>query len=572
MIVFEKIRWKNFLSTGNAFTEVTINDSPNHLIIGSNGAGKSTLLDALCFGLFNKPFRKINKPQLANSINERECVVEIEFSIGSVGYKIVRGIKPGIFEIYRNGALIDQDAANKDYQKYLEQSILKFNFKSFTQVVILGSSTFVPFMQLPAAHRREVIEDLLDIQIFSRMNVLLKDRVKDVKETVKNCEHEYNLHESQVNIQRSSCLNLQKMNKEYISKLQTSFNANEEQQTINLRRVSEAQEEINILTEEVAAYQFTEKKYDQLRDMRVKIQQNFDKAQKEIAFYADNDTCPTCSQGLTEDVKKSKTALAEDRLVKLGGGITEIGGEIKKVTDNLKNYQLMMKQINELQYEITTLQKQNGKMLKENSQIIAQVNEDRPDITKEEEKLQQFESELQETAERCAKVNQDATNLLMVSSLLKDTGIKSKIISRFIPVINKQINKYLQSMDFFVNFTLDEGFNEIIKSRYRDEFSYASFSEGEKQKIDLALLFTWRDIAKMKNSASTNLLILDEVFDSSLDSTATDELMKILKGLDKHTNLFVISHKGEVLLDKFDTTLQFEKVNDFSKLQTDATP
>ena len=401
------------------------------------------------------------------------------------------------------------------------------------------------------------------------MNVLLKDRVKDVKEAVKNCEHEYNLHESQVNLQRSSCLNLQKMNEEYIQKLQSSFNDNEEQQTVNLTRIGEAQEEIDNLTDEVAAYQFTEKKYDQLRDMRVKIQQNFDKAQKEIAFYADNDTCPTCSQGLTEDIKKSKTAFAEGKMVKLAGGITQISGEIKKVTDNLKDYQLKMKQINELQYEITTLQKQNGKMLKENSQIIAQVNEDRPDITKEEEKLQKFEGELKETAERCAKVNLDASHLTMVASLLKDTGIKSKIISRFIPVINKQINKYLQSMDFFVNFTLDEGFNEIIKSRFRDEFSYASFSEGEKQKIDLALLFTWRDIAKMKNSASTNLLILDEVFDSSLDSTATDELMKILKGLDKKTNLFVISHKGEVLLDKFETTIQFEKVNDFSKMTVD---
>ena len=569
MIVFEKIRWKNFLSTGNAFTEVTINDSPNHLIVGSNGAGKSTLLDALCFGLFNKPFRKINKPQLVNSINERECVVEIEFTIGSVAYKIVRGIKPGIFEIYRNGALIDQDAANKDYQKYLEQSILKFNFKSFTQVVILGSSTFVPFMQLPAAHRREVIEDLLDIQIFSRMNVLLKDRLKDVKETVKNCEHEYKLHESQVNMQRSSCLNLQKINKEYIDKLTLSFKANEESQILNLKRIGECETEINTLTEQVADFNVTEKKYDQLRDMRAKIQQNLDKVYKEIEFYKEHDSCPTCSQELPEEIKKSKTAFAEGRMVKLTGGVTDIGTQITKISEDLKQFQAKMKEISQLQYEIATLQKQNTKILKENSQIISQVNEDRPDISKEEDKLVKFEADLQETAERCAKVHMDHANLAMVSNLLKDSGIKSKIISRFIPVINLQINKYLQSMDFFVNFTLDEGFNEIIKSRFRDEFSYASFSEGEKQKIDLALLFTWRDIAKMKNSASTNLLILDEVFDSSLDSTATDELMKILKGLDKKTNLFVISHKGEVLLDKFETTIQFEKVNDFSKMTVD---
>jgi DNA repair exonuclease SbcCD ATPase subunit len=572
MIVFEKIRWKNFLSTGNAFTEVVINDTSTHLIVGSNGAGKSTMLDALCFGLFNKPFRKINKPQLVNSINERDCVVEIEFSIGSVAYKIIRGIKPNVFEIYRNQSLIDQDAANRDYQKYLEQSILKFNFKSFTQVVILGSSTFVPFMQLPAAHRREVIEDLLDIQIFSRMNLILKDRLKDVKETVKNCEHEYNLHEAKVNLQRQSCFKLKEMNSGHIQKLQEAFTRNEERMIENNAKINANEEKIANLSKEIGDLSKLDDHKNQLRDMRSKINQNLDKAVKEIAFYEKHDNCPTCSQVISTDIKQEKISSAEEKKVKFTDGCQQITNKILDVSNLIKSHQEKMGQINELNFEIQSLNRDNSKIIKDNRQIIEQVNQETPGIEKEEDILLMYESELKVTAEKCAKVNTDHSNLTMVSSLLKDTGIKSKIISRFIPVINKQINKYLQSMDFFVNFTLDEGFNEIIKSRYRDEFSYASFSEGEKQKIDLALLFTWRDIAKMKNSASTNLLILDEVFDSSLDSTATDELMKILKGLDKHTNLFVISHKGEVLLDKFDTTLQFEKVNDFSKLQTDATP
>ena len=566
MIVFEKIRWKNFLSTGNNFTEIAITNSQNNLIVGSNGSGKSTMLDALCFALFNKPFRKINKPQLVNSINEKDCVVEIEFTIGSVEYKVVRGIKPNVFEIYRNGSLIDQDAANKDYQKYLEQSILKFNFKSFTQVVILGSSTFVPFMQLAAAHRREVIEDLLDIQIFSRMNVILKDRVKDIKECVLNCEHEYNLNEAKVNLQRSSCLNLKKMNEEYIQKLQSNFNTNEIRIADNIAKVNANEEKIAKLNMEVVDLTTALQKKDQLRDMRSKINQNLDKATREIIFYETNDTCPTCAQHISEDIKTEKIEASKEKQVKFAEGVSKINEKIKEVVDTISLCQDKMSIITEMQFENSALQRENKKILNENARIIEEVNTEKPDLDKEEDRLLMYENELQVTQEKCAKVNIDYDNLKMVASLLKDSGIKSKIISKFIPVINKQINKYLQSMDFFVNFTLDEEFNEVIKSRYRDIFSYASFSEGEKQKIDLSLLFTWRDIAKMKNSASTNLLILDEVFDSSLDTAATDELMKILKSLDKKTNLFVISHKGEVLLDKFDTTLKFEKVNDFSKL------
>jgi len=572
MIVFEKIRWKNFLSTGNAFTELSLNESRSHLIVGQNGAGKSTILDALCFALFNKPFRKINKPQLINTINERDCVVEVEFRIGNVEYKVVRGIKPNVFEIHRNQTLIDQDAANRDYQKYLEQSILKFNFKSFTQVVILGSSTFVPFMQLPAAHRREVIEDLLDIQIFSRMNTILKDRIKDAKESVVACEHDYNLAEQRVNIQRKSISNLEKLNSDFIKGLQTKFDENETRYSENVKQVDEFEKLLEDLNIKVASIDSIESKMDKMKDMRSKIEQNLTKAVNDIRFYRENDVCPTCSQTLHTDFKDGKLSDSiaketkfRDGLAKITDGINEVYSEFKKC----KEYQ---NQISSTHHQVMNLHKENSKILKDNKQIMEQVNRESPDIDSERQTLVKFETDLRQTQEHCANVNIDYKNLVTVSSLLKDGGIKTKIISKFIPVINKQINKYLQSMDFFVGFTLDEEFNEIIKSRYRDDFSYASFSEGEKQKIDLALLFTWRDIAKMKNSASTNLLILDEVFDSSLDSSATDELMKILKGLDKTTNLFVISHKGEVLLDKFDTTLRFEKHNDFSKVSTDESP
>jgi len=566
MIVFETIRWKNFLSTGNSFTEISFVDSPSHLIVGSNGAGKSTMLDALCFGLFNKPFRKINKPQLVNSINGGETVVEIEFKIGSVFYKVVRGIKPNVFEIYRNNSLIDQDAANKDYQKYLEQSILKFNFKSFTQVVILGSSTFVPFMQLPAAHRREVIEDLLDIQIFSKMNVLLKDRIKDIKESKVKCEHEFELKETKVNHQRAHIDSLEKVNDDMIVRLQKNFSENEDRLVEIENDIKTKQEWITILASDAEKLQEAQRKHDTLRDMRAKIQQNLDKAKKNIDFYNTHSKCPTCNQQMDEDHKQQSLDKSRTNRDKFADGLTKITEQINSEYATVTDIRKKCEQITQQQHEINTLHSESARLLKKNQSIIEEVNKEIPDIGEQKEKLSTYKDELRETQETCAQVNKDFDDMKVVSALLKDGGIKSKIISKFVPVINQRINKYLQSMDFFVNFTLDEEFNEVIKSRFRDEFSYASFSEGEKQKIDLSLLFTWRDIAKMKNSASTNLLILDEVFDSSLDSSATEELLKILRGLDNRTNLFVISHKGEMLLDKFETTLRFEKVNDFSKV------
>ena len=550
MIVFEKIRWKNFLSTGNSFTEVNITDAQSHLVVGPNGAGKSTMLDALCFVLFNRPFRKISKSQLVNSINERETVVEIEFRIGGTDYKVIRGIKPNVFEIHRNGNILDQDAASKDQQKYLEQSVLKFNFKSFTQVVILGSSTFVPFMQLNAPVRREVIEDLLDIQVFSRMNNLLKDRVKGARDIIKDCEHELKLAGQQVEMQEKSILSMEKINSENkqvawnrMSDIKKTMSGNEAQHTR--------------LTDKLVGMQEIQFRYDEMKDMRVKIKHNLEKAEKDLKFYWENDNCPTCNQVLMD--KSELIDGATGRQERFKNGLATITDALNRANTTIEEFKGVVEEINGITHE-------NKSLKKEMKRLTKQVEEDTPDIDSEKLQLLEFKNLLGDTEERCAKVNADYGDLQVVGSLLKDSGIKSKIISKFIPIINQLINKYLQSMDFYINFTLDEEFNEVIKSRFRDEFSYASFSEGEKQKIDLALLFTWREIARLKNSSATNLLILDEVFDSSLDDASTDELLKILKSLGKNVNLFVISHKGELLLDKFEKTLRFEKVNDFSKL------
>ena len=550
MIVFEKIRWKNFLSTGNSFTYVNITDAQSHLVVGPNGAGKSTMLDALCFVLFNRPFRKISKSQLVNSINERETVVEIEFRIGSTDYKVIRGIKPNVFEIHRNGNILDQDAASKDQQKYLEQSVLKFNFKSFTQVVILGSSTFVPFMQLNAPVRREVIEDLLDIQIFSRMNTILKDRMKDAREILKDCEHKLAMSEKDVSTQKKTIEQMEKMSAKHTGKMQARI------QEID-GKVQENYKEIEEFTKKIHRMQDIQEKYDEMKDMRVKIQSNLDKAEKDLKFYWENDECPTCNQ-----VVSDKTALidgAQTRKQRFLEGLNVITDSLNRGNKQIKELKGYADKINASNHEVKALTSERNRLFKD-------INRETPNIDAEKEILKEYRDKNLAISIECSEVNKDHDNLKVVGTLLRDSGIKSKIISKFVPIINKSINKYLQKMDTYFNFTLDDEFNEVIKSRYRDDFSYASFSEGEKQKIDLSLLFTWRDIAKLKNSAATNLLILDEVFDSSLDDQATDELLKILRGLGDNVNLFVISHKGELLLDKFEKTLRFSKANDFSKL------
>ena len=566
MIRFEKIRWKNLLSTGQQFTEIDLCDSDSTLIVGSNGAGKSTMLDALCFGLFNKPFRKINKPQLLNTINEKELVVEIEFKIGTIDYKVVRGLKPNVFEIYRNGELIDQDAANKDYQKYLEQSILKLNYKSFTQVVILGSSTFVPFMQLPAAHRREVIEDLLDIQIFSQMNTLLKERIKDVKDEQKQCEYELDLAQEKVNMQNRNIANLEKVDKEHTANAQLRFKENEDRVMEIRQRIKQLDKELEDITPKLIALDSSVDKNEKYKVMRTKISQKCDQSEKDLAFFRDNDTCPVCTQDIVESFRKTQMDSLQNKILELQTGKAKITEEINKINSEVKELRKQAEVVNSYRYEIQSLTREEVKLLKDNTKIMSSVGSDSINLEEEKQELIRLEAKLTEKQSFCANINKQHDNLKLVAGLLKDGGIKAKIISKFIPIINQKINKYLQSMEFYVNFTLDENFNEKILSRFRDDFSYASFSEGEKQKIDLALLFTWREVARMKNSVSTNLLILDEVFDSSLDQSATDELMKILKGLGSNTNLFVISHKGEVLYDKFSRILSFSKQGDFSNM------
>ena len=567
MIVFEKIRWKNLLSTGQQFTEIDLHDTPTTLIVGNNGAGKSTLLDALCFGLFAKPFRKISKTQLINTVNEKECIVEIEFNIGSVKYKVVRGMKPSRFDIYQNDKKYESNASVADDQKYLEQSILKLNFKSFTQVVILGSSTFVPFMQLTGPNRREVIEDILDIQIFSQMNVLLKERVKEIKEEQRSCEYEMDIAQQKVEMQVRNIENLEKVDTSLMEKKQKKFDQNE-QRCIEIKsRLKELDKECNKLEPQIAELDKAVDKHEKFKVMRTKIKSRFENSKKELDFFLDNHTCPTCTQDISEEFKKTKINVLDSKLTELAEGSDKITDEIKTLAAHVKNLREKSEEINGYRYEIQALTHEEVNLLKENTAILTEVGSDTTNLENERQELVLIKQQLEEKKDDCAKVNTQANYLGIVGELLKDSGIKTKIIAKFIPLINARINKYLHSMDFFVNFTLDDNFNEKILSRFRDDFTYASFSEGEKQKIDLALLFTWREVAQLKNSVATNLLILDEVFDSSLDQSATDELMKILKNKLDKTNLFVISHKGEVLIDRFDKTIEFKKDGDFSNLQ-----
>jgi len=569
MIRFTKIKWKNFLSTGGQFTEVRLDEHQTTLVIGENGAGKSTILDAICFTLFNKPFRSINKPQLMNTINGKNLVVEVEFYIGKKEYKIIRGMKPGIFEIYCNGDLLNQDAAARDYQKYLEEHILKLNYKSFTQIVILGSASFTPFMQLSLGNRREIIEDILDIQIFSVMNNVLKDRVVVLKDKIKEIDDKIEVGKHKVKVQQ-----------EYINKLETDKKRQEQDVQ---HKISETNQEIialsaevesltadyNTKEESVSDYEDQYSKKTELKSLYKKLTERINKAKCEIDFYHDNDNCPTCNQIISEDVKTETIGKHETK-------ITEVSDALNFISDSIETIEARITEIDTIKEEIFELQ---TKIVKINNSIIASQNyakklmadldqDDTSDekILEEKANLKALAKDIVLIANEKSVLNEDKFYHEAAGTLLKDTGIKTKIIKQYLPVINKLVNKYLSSMDFFVHFELDETFNETIKSRHRDEFSYASFSEGEKQRIDLALLFTWRTIAKMKNSASTNLLLLDEVFDSSLDTNGTDYVMNLLNTLGEDTNVFVISHKGDQLFDKFKNIIKFQKYQNFSRL------
>lgn len=569
MIKFKKIRWKNFLSTGGQFTEIDFTKSSSTLIVGENGAGKSTILDAICFVLFNKPFRNINKPQLMNTINGKLLVVEVEFSIGNKDYRIVRGMKPGIFEIYCNDVLLNQDAAARDYQKYLEESILKLNYKSFTQIVILGSASFTPFMQLSLGNRREIIEDILDIQIFTVMNAVLKDKTTDIKARITEIENDIALGKNKVKLHQQYIATLESDKQKKVEDVQKRIlESNAEISQLNAGMLVEQEKETSCKSSISDADEKRNKRTEMGALLR-KLSERITNQETSIQFYHDHDVCPTCSQDLDEHLKGSAIELHTHKREEVQSAIEALGLQLEGVETRLNEIDAIEKKISEYTSNIIRYQ---SKIIASQTYIqklqadLAVNNNDTANIEDETRKLKNLAKEVVTLAGEKSKLSEDKHYLDIAGILLKDTGIKTKIIRQYLPAINKLVNKYLAAMDFFVHFELDESFNEVIKSRHRDEFSYASFSEGEKQRIDLALLFTWRTIAKMKNSASTNLLLLDEVFDSSLDTNGTDYVMNLLNTIGEDTNVFVISHKGDQLLDKFKSVIKFQKYQNFSRI------
>ena len=568
MILFEKIRWKNFLSTGNQYSEISFTEDNTTLIIGTNGTGKSTVLDALTFSLFGRPFRKINKPQLVNTVNEKDCKVEVEFSIGSTDWRVVRGIKPNIFEIWKDDNVLDQFSNVVDQQKWLEQNVLKMNYKSFTQIVILGSSTFVPFMQLPAAHRREVIEDLLDIKIFSSMSMLIKEKIRQRKEEVKV-----------LSLKKESLTEKVAMQKDFIEELENRSNQNinkHQEKITNLLQESDrylienqtTEKEVDILTKDQEKVTGATEKLRTLGGLKGKISNKVSTITKEHKFFTDNVTCPTCTQPIEEEFRINKISDAQNKAKELQSGYKELEEAIKNEEEREHQFTVLSKEITKLTHGIS---KNNTKISGCQRQIrdleseIQKLTDQLANRNTEHDKLTTFQDNLTTTYDELSS-KKDTINYYDFSySLLRDGGVKSKIIKKYLPLINQQVNRYLQMMDFYINFTLDEEFNETVQSPIHEDFSYASFSEGEKMRIDLALLFTWREVARMKNSVNTNLLIMDEVFDSSLDGMGTDEFLKIIKYVITDANIFVISHKTG-MEDRFDSVVRFEKIKGFSRI------
>jgi DNA repair exonuclease SbcCD ATPase subunit len=568
MILFRKIRWKNFLSTGNHFTELELDKESNTLVVGQNGSGKSTMLDALCFALFGKPFRSVNKPQLINSINGKDCVVEVEFDTNNKSYKIVRGIKPNIFEIYCNGELVNQDAAVRDYQEYLEKFIVKLNFKSFTQIVILGSASFVPFMQLSNSDRRAIIEDLLDIQIFSAMNSIVKDKMSGNKDSLVQNKAEIDVANNTYSLQEKHINELKQNNETKIMEYEQEI-ANNQSQIVTINSQLETLNgEVETLQLAIADKVEVETKIRKITKLESQIETNIAKYKKDIQFFETNDDCPTCRQSIAPDFKGEQVTSLNTKVSECDHGLKQLEEKLTIEQERLVDIQNKLKLIQSTQVKIAT----NTTTITEINKYISKLTKEIGSLTNTKENLKTETTKLQLLKEKLDELEQKRKELIdeksyyeAASVLLKDTGIKTKIIKQYLPIINKLVNKHLATLDFFVNFNLDESFKETIKSRHRDEFSYASFSEGEKQRIDMALMLTWRAVAKLKNSANTNLLILDEVFDSSLDANGTEYLMNILQMLE-NVNLFVISHKGDILQDKFRSVIRFEKVKNFSRI------
>ena len=568
MILFEKIRWKNFLSTGNQYTEISFTEHPTNLIIGTNGAGKSTLLDALTFSLFGKPFRKINKPQLVNTVNEKDCRVEVEFSIGNTKWKVVRGIKPNIFEIFRDDNALNQSAAALDQQKWFEQNVINMNYKSFTQIVILGSSTFVPFMQLTATNRRDVIEDLLDIRIFSSMNNLMKDKIRQVKEYIKVLDLKKESLIDKVKMQENFIEQIESKSQEDIAikEKNIGYILNEENNLMN--HGERLNEELISLEESLEKYSGATEKLRTLGNLKGKISNKVSTITKEHKFFTQNTVCPTCNQDIEETFRINRIKDAQDKAKELQSGFKELEQAINKEEERERQFTALSKEITTLTHGIS----QNNikiagcqRQVRDLESEIQRITDNLANRNTEHEKLTTFKDNLKTTYDELAQ-RKDTINYYDFSySLLKDGGVKTKIIKKYLPLINQQVNRYLQLMDFYINFSLDEEFNETVQSPIHEDFSYSSFSEGEKMRIDLALLFTWREVARMKNSVNTNLLIMDEVFDSYIDGFGTEEFLKIIRFVIKDANIFVISHK-ESLHDKFADVIRFDKVKGFSRM------
>ena len=568
MIEFKKIRWKNFLSTGNYFTEISLNKDSTNLILGTNGAGKSTMLDALTFGLFNKPFRKINKPQLANTINEKDCLVEVEFSVNGKEYLVRRGIKPNVFDIEVNGNLLHKEADDRANQRILEENVLKLNYKSFTQIVILGSSTFVPFMQLTTANRREVIEDLLDISIFSAMSNLLKENMKEKKDQIKSLELKKSNLKEKIEMQQQFINELEQRGNSNIAEKNNKIDKFQKEINIYIEDNILNQKEIDLCTTEQEKVSGSKNTLVKLNNLKGKLSQKVSMITKEHKFFTENTVCPTCTQDIEEEFRVSRISDAQNQAKKLKEGYEELEKTIKLEQEREHYFTKLSREITTLTHDISqnnTRINYKQKQIRELEHEIQTITSNLQNRNTENEKLEEFRESLQKAFENLSSKREELVHYDFAYSLLKDDGVKTKIIKKYLPFINQQINRYLQMMDFYINFKLDEEFNETVESPIHEKFSYASFSEGEKMRIDLALLFTWREVARVKNSVNTNLLIMDEVFDSSLDGFGTEEFLKIIRFVIKKANVFVISHKTG-LEDKFESVIKFDKIKGFSRI------
>ena len=571
MIVFKDLRWKNFLSTGNSWSSIDFTQHKTNLIVGHNGAGKSTMLDALAFALFGKAHRNISKPQLVNTINNKNCLVEVTFIAHGSEFLVRRGIKPNIFEIWKNGDLVNQSSHSKEYQKILEQNIIKLNHKSFHQIVVLGSSSFIPFMQLSAQNRRDVIEDLLDINVFSKMNQILKEKNSLLKDDLKDVDYKYELTKDKIDLQKKYIKEVEDLSNDQIEEKQDQIDEAQDQiDELNLE-INELSEEIETLSEglEEGLKKNNDKKQSLLH-YKAEFNQKVSTLVKDSKFYEENDTCPTCSQDIGEDLRSEKLASAKTKASELQEALDNVAEQSALVESTLERLNDASSQVRDKTAAISSNSREIVRLqgqIQNLSDAIDKISGNDGDVAKSKEDLLVLNDQKNNLFEKRLYINESLNYNIVILEMLKDTGIKTKIIKQYLPVINKLVNQYLQVLDFFVSFYLDEAFSETIRSRHRDNFSYDSFSEGEKQRIDLALLFTWRQIAKMKNSVSTNLLILDETFDSSLDYDGVDNLMKIIHTLDDDTNVFVISHKGEMLDGKFANKIEIYKEKNFSKIK-----